>query len=56
MIVGEAVPLAILGGLPGDPFTLGAGVLVIVVVTFAGSFVPALRAVRTSPLQAIREE
>jgi putative ABC transport system permease protein len=41
---------------PGDPPTLAAGMLVVVLVTFAGSFVPAIRAVRTSPLQAMRAE
>jgi len=48
---------ALLFGIPpGDPFTLGAGLVVVMLVTFAGSFVPALRAVRTSPLQAMRAE
>jgi predicted lysophospholipase L1 biosynthesis ABC-type transport system permease subunit len=41
---------------PGDPATLGGGVLVVVLVTFAGSLVPAIRAVRTSPLEAMRAE
>ena len=33
-----------------------AVVLMVMLVTFAGSLVPALRAVRTSPLQAMRAE
>jgi putative ABC transport system permease protein len=39
---------------PGDPLTLAGGVLVVMMVTFAGSAVPAWRAVQVSPLEAIR--
>jgi ABC-type antimicrobial peptide transport system permease subunit len=41
---------------PADPLTLGGGVLVVVLVTVAGSIAPALRAVRVSPLVAMRAE
>jgi predicted permease len=41
---------------PADPVTLGAGVLLVMLVTLAGALVPALRAVRTNPLVAMREE
>ena len=41
---------------PGDPATLAAGALVVMLVTVAGSLVPAFRAVRVSPLLAMRAE
>jgi ABC-type antimicrobial peptide transport system permease subunit len=41
---------------PADPMTIGVGVVVVMLVTFAGSLVPALRAVRVSPLVAMRAE
>src|SRR6185503_9236220 len=46
---------ALLFGIPpGDPQTIIGGVLVVTMVTFVGSIAPALRAVRVSPLEAIR--
>ena len=48
---------ALLFGIPpGDPITLIAGAIVVMVVTFAGSLAPAVRAVRVSPLEAIRAD
>jgi ABC-type antimicrobial peptide transport system permease subunit len=48
---------ALLFGLePGDPATLGGGVLIVLVVTMAGALVPAFRAVRVSPVEAMRGE
>jgi predicted permease len=41
---------------PADPLTLGGGLLVVVLVTVAGSLAPALRAVRVSPVVAMRVE
>ena len=41
---------------PADPLTLGGGVLVVMLVTVTGSLAPALRAVRVSPLVAMRAE
>jgi predicted permease len=41
---------------PGDPLTLAGGVLVVMAVTFLGSIAPAFRAVRVSPLEAIRSD
>ena len=41
---------------PTDPFTIGAGVAVVALVTFAGAVVPAFRAVRTSPLLAMKAD
>src|SRR5262249_23937061 len=39
-----------------DPFVLGLSVFVIVVVAFAASFIPAHRASRLDPLNALRYE
>ena len=39
---------------PGDPAIIGAGVVLVVLVTLAGSIIPALSAVRVSPLTAMR--
>jgi predicted permease len=48
---------ALLFGIPpGDPGTLVGGVLIVTGVTFVGSIAPALRAVRVSPLEAIRSD
>ena len=48
---------ALLFGLsPGDPATFGAGLGVVVLVALAGAIAPACRAVRISPLVALRSE
>lgn len=48
---------ALLFGLdPSDPVTFAAGLGVVVLVTLAGSLAPAYRAVRISPLVALRAE
>jgi predicted permease len=44
------------GVTPGDPATFAAAVGVTLLMTFAGSLVPALRAVRVSPMSALRAE
>jgi putative ABC transport system permease protein len=41
---------------PADPLTLGAAVLLVLLVTLAGALIPAIRAVRTNPLVAMRAE
>lgn len=41
---------------PGDPLTIAGGVVVVMAATFLGSIAPAFRAVRVSPLEAIRSE
>lgn len=41
---------------PSDPVTMGLGLVVVLVVSLAGSLLPALRAVRISPLLAMRTE
>ena len=46
---------ALLFGLsPGDPATFGAGLGIVVLVALAGAIAPACRAVRISPLVALR--
>jgi putative ABC transport system permease protein len=46
---------ALLFGLtPSDPLTFGGGLLIVVLVTCAGGLMPAMRAVRISPLEAMR--
>ncbi|HEX5580067.1 MAG TPA: FtsX-like permease family protein, partial [Gemmatimonadaceae bacterium] len=52
----RAISALLFGIGPADPLTLGGGVLVVVLVTVAGSLAPALRAVRVSPLVAMRAE
>lgn len=44
------------GVAPGDPVTFAAAVGVVLLVTFAGSVVPALRAVRVSPMSVLKAE
>jgi hypothetical protein len=52
----RAMSALLFGIAPGDPLTLAAGALVVTLVTLAGSLAPALRAVRVSPLVAMRAE
>jgi len=48
---------ALLAGVsPRDPLTFTAGVLVALVMTLAGSMIPALRAMRVDPMTVIRTE
>jgi predicted permease len=44
------------GVTPGDPATFAAAVGVTLLMTFAGSLVPALRAVRVTPMSVLRAE
>lgn len=41
---------------PADPFSLGASTLVLLVAAAAAAFLPALRALNVSPLEALRAE
>ena len=52
----RAMNALLFGVPPSDPLTVAGGVLVVLAVTLAGSLVPALRAVRVSPLEAIRAD
>jgi ABC-type antimicrobial peptide transport system permease subunit len=44
------------GVAPADALTLAAAVGLVVVMTFAGSVFPTLRALRVNPMTAIRAE
>jgi ABC-type antimicrobial peptide transport system permease subunit len=44
------------GVTPGDPATFAAAVGVTLLMTFAGSLVPALRALRVNPMSVLRAE
>jgi putative ABC transport system permease protein len=44
------------GVAPSDPATFAAGVGVALLMTFAGSLVPAVRAVRVTPMSVLRAE
>ena len=44
------------GVAPSDPETFATGVAVVLLITFAGSLVPALRAVRVTPMSVLRAE
>jgi ABC-type antimicrobial peptide transport system permease subunit len=41
---------------PYDPATLAGGVLILLVVALAASWIPARRAARVQPMQALRHE
>jgi putative ABC transport system permease protein len=44
------------GVAPSDPATFATGVGVALLMTFAGSLVPAVRAVRVTPMSVLRAE
>jgi ABC-type antimicrobial peptide transport system permease subunit len=44
------------GVAPGDPTTFAAGVGVVLAMAFGGTLVPALRAVRVTPMSVLRAE
>jgi predicted permease len=50
----RAMNVLLFGVGPGDPTTIAAGVVIVMVVTICGALVPAYRAVRVSPLHAMR--
>jgi ABC-type lipoprotein release transport system permease subunit len=41
---------------PSDPATMGAGALILLVVALAASWIPARRAARLQPMDALRHE
>jgi len=51
---GRAMSALLFGVAPGDPATFAAAVGVILVITLAGSLVPAVRAVRVTPMSVLR--
>jgi predicted permease len=52
----RAMSALLFGIPPGDPITLATGTVLVILVTLAGALVPAFRAVRVSPLLAMRAE
>ena len=52
----RAMSALLFGIPPGDPITLAGGTVLVILVTLAGALVPAFRAVRVSPLLAMRAE
>src|SRR5439155_20531121 len=52
----RAMSALLFGVSPSDPLTFAGGLAVVVLVTLAGAIVPAYRAVRISPLVALRSE
>ena len=55
-LAGRGMQALLFGLGPGDPVTFGAGLAVVGLVTLAGALVPAIRAVRISPLIAMRSD
>jgi predicted permease len=53
---GRGMNALLFGVAPGDPATFATGVGIALVVTFAGSLVPAIRAVRVTPMSVLRSE
>jgi predicted permease len=53
---GRAMSALLFGVAPGDPVTFLSAIGLALVIAFAGSFVPALRAVRVSPMSVLRAE
>ena len=53
---GRGMQALLAGVAPGDPLTFGSAIGLAVVMTVAGTLVPALRALRIDPIAAIRAE
>jgi putative ABC transport system permease protein len=53
---GRGMRALLFGIAPSDPATFAAAVAVALLITFAGSLVPALRAVRVSPMSCLKAE
>jgi ABC-type antimicrobial peptide transport system permease subunit len=53
---GRAMSALLFGIAPGDPATFATGMVVALLTTIAGSLVPALRAVRMSPMAVLKTE
>ena len=53
---GRGMNALLFGIAPGDPATFATGIAVVLLIALAGSVVPALRAVRVSPMSALRAD
>jgi putative ABC transport system permease protein len=54
--VGRWMSTLLFGVSPGDPATFAVAVAVAIAITFAGSVIPALRAVRVTPMSVLKVE
>jgi putative ABC transport system permease protein len=52
----RAMRALLVGISPGDPLTIALAVVVALLMTLVGALLPALRAVRVSPMVAMRAE
>ena len=55
-LAGRGMSALLFGVSPGDPVTFAAGVGAVLLITLAGSLVPALRAVRVTPASVLRAD
>jgi predicted permease len=55
-VAARGMSALLFGVAPGDPATFAAGVGVTLLMTFAGSLVPAIRAVRVTPMSVLRAD
>jgi ABC-type antimicrobial peptide transport system permease subunit len=55
-VAGRAMEALLAGVSPTDPLAYSSAVGLVIVVTLAGTLVPAVRAMRIDPLTAIRTE
>jgi predicted permease len=53
---GRAMSALLFGVAPGDPATFATGIGVAILMTLAGSLVPAIRAVRVTPMSVLRAD
>jgi predicted permease len=56
VLAGRAMASLLLGVRPGDPVTLAVAVCLVLATAVLGSLLPALRALRVSPMRAIAEQ
>ncbi len=56
LLASQAITKLLYGLRPNDPLTIGLSVLLLASVALPASLVPAIRASRLDPMQALREE
>jgi ABC-type lipoprotein release transport system permease subunit len=55
-LAGRGMSALLFGVDPGDPATVATAVGLVLLITVAGSLLPALRAVRVNPISVLRAE
>jgi len=55
-LAARAMRAILFGIAPSDPLTIGAAVMLVVLMTLVGSFVPARRAARIDPMRVLRSD